>query len=573
MKYLQQLHPDFDIKQVVVRAKEEHKLLVTIPWLVEYLSMLDFITIRLNYYRDLFQLLHEIYLQVNVVNESGSLCVLPTSKFIIRSCLGWLFEHPVFPQEFFFDKNFANVVLNDIVAKESKANFYYPPNPHLEGILNAACPFLADFRVSIMPLHTTKVVSRTGRYRHITTKFQDKSSVQNTKVQDNRSRLIDAFLASQTVSVKKIVDFTIDRVSSAVIKDFQVEHLLVMKKLARAEAEKEAKEVKELNVLMKKNYEVYKLYLSLLQKIWIEETKTNSCERVKNAFQSLLPIETLPDVKKTLVNITIEKTREKLQEWRSANLTTIEVFSKDLQSDAAKFQDRARENGRNGQQVTVIDLTGNTMPSAFFNTLQNFLYKATKHPEKIESNELLNMIKVACEVVQKQIVNDNAFRNIAFYMLQAVLMCIANRCDIVTEESLRMSFILWRHEKLLPYTRMKEKTLNNQMNRKTRKVNDFIFSNVISARFMLTLQGKPHANLEKYADFIMQLVIEKFINIEQVDEQSVRLYKHEWSTQSLNDIAFLINRLVDHSKNQPSSQDSRLFLELVVDLARDMENF
>lgn len=186
------MNPDFDVRGIMVRAIDGRKLLVTIPWLVEYLAMLDFITIRLDYYRELFRMLYTIYLRVNVVDGYNGLCVMPQSKFIIRTCLGWLFEHPAVPEDYYnfnVKTNFSNALNMEWQKQQQllheEANCYIGNdaelNSHLESLIHSACPFLADFRVSMMPHRITKAVSRTGRYRHITTKIQDKSATGETK--------------------------------------------------------------------------------------------------------------------------------------------------------------------------------------------------------------------------------------------------------------------------------------------------------------------------------------------------------------------------------------------------------
>jgi codanin-1 len=190
------------VRNIIVRAIDGRKLLVTIPWLVEYLAMLDFITIRLDYYRELFRMLYTIYLRVNVVDGHNGLCVMPQSKFIIRTCLGWLFEHPAIPEDYynFNAKTNLSIALHSERGggdgdeeegsqqlererqeqKRGEMNCCIGNdaelNSHLESLIHSACPFLADFRVSMMPQRITKAVSRTGRYRHITTKIQDKST-------------------------------------------------------------------------------------------------------------------------------------------------------------------------------------------------------------------------------------------------------------------------------------------------------------------------------------------------------------------------------------------------------------
>lgn len=70
-------------------------------------------------------------------------------------------------------------------------------------------------------------------------------------------------------------------------------------------------------------------------------------------------------------------------------------------------------------------------------------------------------------------------------------------------------------------------TQNQQSNRL--KVNNFIFCNVISSRFILTMQDKDRLSFEVYGNFLIELIKEKFITVEDVNELSIGLYKHEWS--------------------------------------------
>lgn len=540
---------------------------MTIPWLVEYLAMLDFITIRLDYYRELFQLLYTVYMKVNIVNDRVSLCVMPTSKFIIRACLGWLFEHPEIPEDY-YNLNNKTVALKAI---ENVTPAVAQLNPYLETILNAACPFLADFRVSMMPQRTTKAVSRTGRYRHITTKFQDKAVAQQTKVQDNKERLIQAFLAHQTVSVRKIVEFTIDRVASAVVKDFQVKHLLTTRKEAKLEVEQLLPSINNSDALVKKMIEVFQEHLKQLQSQWIEASAENCKARVVSAFDTFLPIETLEDVKKTLVNITIDKTSEKLHEWRSTNLNTIEIFSKDIQADAVKMKENHQQNGNKRTTASIaIDLSAKTLPSDYFKELQLLLHTVSLHSNRLDGTETMKCIEMAQDVLEKQILPSNAYRNIAFYTLQLVLQIIVNRVDLITKQLLMKTYTLWRHEKLLPFT--SPDLQSDEITQNRIKVDNFVFSNVISARLLLIMQGKSRINFEVLGNFLVELVRENFITADHINEQSVRLYKQEWPPQSLADIAFLLQH-IKNSLSATASSESQLFLELVGDLARDMENF
>lgn len=415
-------------------AIDGRKLLVTIPWLVEYLAMLDFITIRLDYYRELFRMLYTIYMNVNVIDdEHDGFCVMPQSKFIIRACLGWLFEHPSVPEEYYNANMITNIVNANIQGTSMKGDDNAVElNPHLENVIHSACPFLADFRVSMMPQRMTKAVSRTGRYRHITTKIQDKSSNGNNetaKAQGNHERLIEAFLASQSLSMRKIVDFTIDRVTSAVVKDFQVRHLLSIRKEARSAVELEAStmSVRNLDMLKKKMREIFYLYLERLHTQWNDDVTLNCRKRIETTFDALLPIETLNDVKKTLINITIEKTNDKLQHWRMTNIT-IEIFSKDINIDAIKLMENNNQQQNNvtnkrTSQNMIIDLSAEHQPSEYFQSLQMLLHKASRRFQMIEKvDEIIKLFEATENVLNKQILPSNAYRNIAFFILQLVLL-------------------------------------------------------------------------------------------------------------------------------------------------------
>lgn len=134
--------------------------------------------------------------------------------------------------------------------------------------------------------------------------------------------------------MRKIVDFTIDRVTSAVIKDFQVRHLLTTRKEARSVVEQSLTSLSEtsssshdIDMLKKKMREIFHLHLERLHNHWNDDVLVNCRKRIEGTFDSLLPIECLNDVKKTLINIACEKTSVKLQYWRATNIT-IEVFSK-----------------------------------------------------------------------------------------------------------------------------------------------------------------------------------------------------------------------------------------------------
>lgn len=263
-----------------------YRLIVTIPWLVQFLSMLDYITLRLNYFVDIFHTLYDVYIRATDTNSNEKeKRMRPTSLFIIKTCLGWLFEQANIPDEYHkYRQTLSAVVKKDdemalvqVLVPKSVSDYFNNKkfmitnhqinscfntmqctlmtmenssayrnqsincvqstekailttfDPMMENILNAACPFLRDFRVSIMPAKYSKTVSRSGKYRHITTKTTTESS-KITKNTHDQTKLAEAFLQSQSLSVRRTIEFIIERTVSAVIKDFQIEILIPMKR-------------------------------------------------------------------------------------------------------------------------------------------------------------------------------------------------------------------------------------------------------------------------------------------------------------------------------------------------------
>lgn len=95
---------------------------------------------------------------------------------------------------------------------------------------------------------------------------------------------------------------------------------------------------------------------------------------------------------------------------------------------------------------------------------------------------------------------------------------------------------IWKHKHLLKFTieeKEAESTEEYPMNEQERsqitmKITDFVFSNVISCRFLIILQSKSKANFECFAQFIGALINANFMTLENVNEQCVTLYKEEW---------------------------------------------
>ncbi|KAK3715043.1 hypothetical protein QZH41_012109, partial [Actinostola sp. cb2023] len=81
----------FDVLHYINTALRRGRLVLTVPWVVEYLSMMDPVAPYLSYYRTVLMLLVQIYRYIMMSSSE-----LPGgnthSKLLLVTCLGWLFE-------------------------------------------------------------------------------------------------------------------------------------------------------------------------------------------------------------------------------------------------------------------------------------------------------------------------------------------------------------------------------------------------------------------------------------------------------------------------------------------------
>uniref|UniRef100_A0A182VFW2 Codanin-1_C domain-containing protein n=1 Tax=Anopheles merus TaxID=30066 RepID=A0A182VFW2_ANOME len=568
------LLPPFDVKPALIRAVTDRKLLITVPWLVQYLSMLDVVTLRLRYYEELFRMLHDIYKATAMCKMATSydLFAIPTSKFIVRSCLDWLYDQSNVPEEYYHYSSdmfgsvakepsthvqaLAAVANQSLTARESKRSIEKPLvfNAILEHILSAACPFLADFRVSVMPSKVEKTLSRTGRYRHITTRYSgaptshqsgaaselpaaletsldisaasgghNLSKLSHGNVQQ---RLVEGFLQSQSQSMRRTVELIIDRSTSAVIKDFQMLYILP-----------EKKNVNELiagvdaNTLEDTKRRIQSICDEALDRInntWESNVPKMLNKRITKSFDALLPAETVDPVRKLCRNITLES------------------------------------------------------------------------PDKISANELNEFLELTNAFLDQPGLTTTPMmdRVLGLMILQLILLLIKSRCDLSLPELFQRAVKIWKHNKLaqfcvpppsesdelpasptshersLLYPAQIEQYRRKRMQRDA----NYIFSHVVSKRFirMLEVNTVPKPHYDNYAEFITILLDAGIVTKDLLNDQFVTIFHEDWPQPTLDRVSTVIKRVLQksgpsgrHGHNIDDSQ-SEMFLEMLSDIARDI---
>ncbi|XP_058447021.1 protein disks lost [Malaya genurostris] len=682
------LLPLFDVKSILLRAIAERKLIITVPWLVQYLAMLDGITLRLSYYRELFDVLYELYLRTTAYDgrTERRLLATPTSKFIIRACLGWLFEHPNIPEEYYSyrqerrsllstdeglhnykkitvlvdngiseDLETSPLILTKIDGRSQgtmscemrplrkqisesgflKNDLIAPKvslNPLLESILNAACPFLADFRVSMMPSKLEKTVSRSGRYRHITTKYSGATTVVGSSQKpttNDQHKLLEAFLRSQSLSVRRTVEFVIERTSSAAIKDFQITHLLPRRKQTSEQIA--ALQTESISHATKEIYVICSAALAEINASWDSHVPPMLARRIQEAFDALLPSETLEPVKRTCINLALERCLVKINEWRQTHMFEIDLFCKDIPSEAAKVVKEATSK----QNFVLSNLTvklEQTPHTVVYDRLQTMIYLAASLPDELDPIEVKGFIALTTRYLDEQDGTPAMNKTLAFMMLQLALLIVINRCDLIVPDLVQSLLSVWKHGKLkefctIPSTadddneedEIEKLIINNTLEdgerpmvdeedirrirlRKQQSESNYIFSTLVSNR---CIRMMAHRDTDQvfacFASFINSMVDCNLINIRRLNEQFVKIFNEDWHQRTLERVSLLMDavlrgtarttgahtaaeegttvdgldavRAIRRKTNNVDDSHSQLFLEMLSDLAREIEDF
>ncbi|XP_063982539.1 codanin-1 isoform X2 [Diachasmimorpha longicaudata] len=223
-----QVNPSLDLQGILVHAFINGKLTLTVPWMVEYLAVLDPVALRLPYYTKLCQILYYIYR--NCHSLTG-----PKESLLITFTLGRLFELPNFPKDLYFtwQSNFSDKRLKDQItmhfssSEEFEDSLVPLSTKKLDvpldklGLIDdraiiTCCPFLKEFKILLISGNSNFGTMN----RHITpvsTQLSQPSSENKAKTLQLRQE--DAFLHGQPNSVRKTVDFVSEIIASNSVKE------------------------------------------------------------------------------------------------------------------------------------------------------------------------------------------------------------------------------------------------------------------------------------------------------------------------------------------------------------------
>uniref|UniRef100_A0A8D0KVS4 Codanin-1 C-terminal domain-containing protein n=1 Tax=Strix occidentalis caurina TaxID=311401 RepID=A0A8D0KVS4_STROC len=285
--------PVLDVLKLLRQSIRDQRSILTIPWIVEYLSLVDHIAPFLDYYRKVFCLL-----LLMVLSEDKEMSFL--NKLLILAVLGWLFQ---------VASSFPSFSHQDSVPLVDQQLLY------------TCCPYLGELRKLLASFVAGNGAKNGGFIRKITPTAAEslapKTSVTQRKLQ---VELEQAFFHNQPPSLRRTVEFVAERVGSNCVK--HIKATLVAELVQRAEVMLQEK-VKEEDANHDKLLEEVCTHLYEEGAQALIKGREFCKKKGPEAVRVLLPEETSAAVLNSAEDIAVELATEKACGWLSANIAAL----------------------------------------------------------------------------------------------------------------------------------------------------------------------------------------------------------------------------------------------------------
>ncbi|XP_019890187.1 protein disks lost [Musca domestica] len=608
------IQPGFDLHTVLQEGIEQGKLLITIPWMVQYLCMLDSITIQLEIYIKTLKLMFALYWYLGGSNV-GKTSLNPTSCFMIASCLGWLFDSQQYLIEQYYqfrsDLNENKEILDYLKAKlesgqEDGQHQQICPssaelnlNPLLESLLPVACPFLGEFRVSIMPAKyaQTKYASRTGRYRHITTRLAElspaakegnKSSLGSPldTSKTTQKNLMQAFRQVQNSSTRQMLGFCAERAYKCVVKDGQLKILLP----AKSNADSEVNEICSCDypVVLNKITKIYATARRDAIAQWNEAIPKMLDKRIKNSLDSLLPEETPNILKKTYFMLIKNDAEKKISQWFYGNILRDNYFCVELQSMANKLC--SVNKTKQPSELKIVKEVPRV--SELIDNLQYWLHCTSLRIELFKDSkpivDLMHNIVQSFENVLPTIL----YRLMATNIIQLLQHIITANCGHLTTELIEASCQVLIHPNMRKALETSSQNSPKNTDEEQQQLSSATpapnnaYDGLVTIAFLQTLALRSEC-YTAFGTLLIAMIRRHVISLSYTNSLFVNIFKYDWHPQQLNEISNMLRNIAQNTKDvsntcsddsiggggddEDDDEKSNLFMDMLADLSRDID--
>ncbi|XP_023474861.1 codanin-1 isoform X2 [Equus caballus] len=316
-----QVPPALDVLALLQQGLRARRAVLTVPWLVEFLSLADHIVPMLDYYRSVFTLLLHLHRSLVLSKEGeGEMCFL--NKLLLLAVLGWLFQIPTVPEDLFFlEEGQLEAFEVDTVASEHGLDGMPVVDQHL---LYTCCPYIGELRKLLASWVSGSSARSGGFVRKITPTTTTSLGAQPPRTtQGLQAQLAQAFFHNQPPSLRRTVEFVAERIGSNCVK--HIKATLVADLVRQAESLLQ----EQLVMQGQEGGDPAQLLESLCSQLCphgaqaLTQGREFCQKKSPGAVRALLPEETPAAVLSSAEHIAVGLATEKACAWLSANITAL----------------------------------------------------------------------------------------------------------------------------------------------------------------------------------------------------------------------------------------------------------
>ncbi|GBM19995.1 Codanin-1 [Araneus ventricosus] len=308
--------PPIDLPNLLKKAITNNHVILTVPWVVEYLSLMDPLAVHLEYIQESLKILIDIYkwncLPVNGIH----------SFLFLHLIIGWLLDVLQYPKK-------HQLLLQPISIQypETSSRGLDTVAVIDKQLIHSCCPYLIEFKVLVFNfLNDVKCKREARKITPLSTTKQPGTSLSSK--QKLELELEENFFSLHSSSLKKTSDFIAERMASKVIGKIRsevtksklsvVQEVINMEQYKTICASNTIDSVKQQQIQNLVDISVKEMYNNICCKVDI--LTKNARKDIKNLLFILLPDDTNSSVIEMCGAISFRQSAMKITDWCDSNL-------------------------------------------------------------------------------------------------------------------------------------------------------------------------------------------------------------------------------------------------------------
>ncbi|KAL4239001.1 Codanin-1 C-terminus [Mactra antiquata] len=457
-----QHQPSLDMLECLQNAVTQGCLTLTVPWVVEYLSMMDSLAPRLEHYQTVLYLIlyihRYIWCQLEDEMNYGNLLVIVV--------ISWLFENPVIPDGVFF-MEIPDEVIEKIQDKFPTLGALDNRSFVDQSLFYKCCPYIGELRTLLVDFAVGSS-SKVTNVRKITPVSADIPVQKSLTERQLQLQMEENFFHNHPASMKRVVDFVADRTASNFIKKFRSSLLhdsivegkdKVLKQLSMMTDGSPTNKLKD-RVIQVTNKVSQELYVRVKSSVMVEVPQYCG-KKILDLVTLMLPDDQSMTVVKMASKISERIAEEKIINWLNKHVTAamyhteiipdLEKVSKTINAtsqDVASPSDKTRGAAVSGSKCNIItppthDDTSRH-PSEVLIDFKDCIKNITLRGWKIPDNKLMETLEeIKVLVENRQDILPSVHKSLTQLTMELVIALLVYQPESYTDTVITFCINLW----------------------------------------------------------------------------------------------------------------------------------